>query len=108
MPEITKLGLQVVAISYDSVEVLEKFGKKAEISYPLLSDSKSEVIDRYKIRNREANERINGVPHPGTFLIDREGKIRAKLGREGYRKRHDAQELIDEAKKLDLAPTPAE
>lgn len=102
------MGLQVVAISYDSVEILAKFGKKAEISYPLLSDTKSEVIDLYRIRNREASERIRGVPHPGTFLIDKEGKIRAKLGREGYRKRHDAAELIDEAKRLGLIDSRAD
>ena len=100
MTELEKSGVQVVAISYDSVEVLKKFASKREITFPLLSDTGSKVIDAYKIRNEKANSRISGVPHPGTILIDKEGVIRAKLGHEGYQERHGSKDLIEAAKKL--------
>ncbi len=91
----------MVAISYDSTEILKAFAGKREITFPLLSDEESRVIDAYMIRNKEAGSRIEGVPHPGTILIDQKGIIRAKLGHEGYRKRHEPEELIKAAKALE-------
>ena len=96
MKEIEATGTRLVAISYDSVEVLEGFARKREITYLLLSDVGSRVIDAYGVRNLEAKgSRIDGVPHPVTFIIDKNGVIRAKLFREGYRDRHSADELIE-------------
>ncbi len=91
-----------MAISYDSTEVLKKFASKRTITFPLLSDKDSKVIDAYKVRNQGANskDRLKGIPHPGTFLIDSKGILRAKLGHEGYRERHAAKALIEAAKDL--------
>ena len=95
-------GLQLVAISYDSLDALEKFGKEKGIEYPLLSDEGSKVIDAYGIRNIEAKDsRIDGVPYPGAFLIDEKGIVRAKFFHEGYKERHTSAEIIEAAKMLD-------
>jgi len=84
-----------VAISYDSLDILRRFTEKRSITYPLLSDPKSAVIDAYGIRNLEAKgSRIDGVPYPGTFIIDGSGFIRAKLFYEGYRTRHTSQDIV--------------
>jgi peroxiredoxin len=40
------------------------------------------------------------VPNPGTFILDREGVIRAKLFLEGYRERHTTEALIEAAKTI--------
>ena len=40
--------------------------------------------------------RDDGLPHPGTFVIDQNRVIRAKLQFEGYRKRHTSADLIRE------------
>lgn len=100
--DFEKIGLQLVAISYDSKEILKSFATKQKIGYLLLSDPDSNVIDAYGIRNNEAkaNAKLNGVPHPGTFLIDQKGRIQAKLGHEGYRERHTPEELLIAAKAL--------
>jgi hypothetical protein len=37
------------------------------------------------------------VPNPGTFVVDREGVIRAKLFLEGYRDRHTTEALVEAA-----------
>ena len=103
LSEIEKAGVQVVAISYESVDILKKFASKRKITFPLLSDKDSKVIDAYKVRNEKANSRIEGVPHPGTVLIDKEGVVRAKLGHEGYKARHASKELVEAAKKLKKA-----
>lgn len=96
---IEATGGRVVAISYDRPEVLKGFAKERSISFPLLSDPGSKTIDAYGIRNQEASGRAAGIPYPGTFIIDRQGVIRAKLFLEGYRDRAPAAEVIEALKK---------
>lgn len=89
-------GLQVVAVSYDSVEVLQRFAARRDITFPLLSDPDSKLIEAFGIRNREAaGGRIDGVPYPGTFLVDQDGVVRAKLFHDGYKERHTSTEIIE-------------
>ena len=97
---LSEAGIQVVAISYDSPEILKRFAKKAEITFPLLSDPKSEAIRAYGIENEEMadHKKLGGVPHPGTFVVDGKGVLLKKLGRDGYRKRHSSMELLETMK----------
>ena len=94
LKEIEAAGGQVVAISYDSTNVLQRFAAKSAITLPLLSDAGSQTIDAYGIRNKEAPARWNGIPHPGTFIVDRKGVIRARLFLDNYRERHAAEAVI--------------
>lgn len=89
-----------MAISYDSVEVLSKFAAEMKITFPLLSDSDSMVITSFGILNKEASGRTAGIPHPGTYLIDSKGVIRAKLFLDGYKQRHTTDALIEAAADL--------
>jgi peroxiredoxin len=99
LKEIEATGGQVVAISYDSTNVLQRFAAKSAITYPLLSDAGSKTIDAYGIRNPDAPARWSGIPHPGTFVVSKDGIIRAKLFLEGYRERHDVPALIEALKR---------
>lgn len=92
-------GVQVVGISYDAVKVLKDFTAKRKIAFPLLSDSKSTVIDAYGLRNQRAGSRTDGIPYPATILIDKKGIVRANLPGT-TRRRHATKDLIDAAKKL--------
>lgn len=95
LESLKQAGIQLLAVSYDPVPVLKRFARKQNIGFPLLSDPGSRTIDAYRVRNREAaGSRIDGVPYPGTFLIDRQGVIRAKLFYEGYKQRHHAAEIL--------------
>lgn len=89
--------IQVVAVSYDAVETLDKFAKKQEVSFRLLSDSDSKVIKAFGILNEKARGKQAGIPHPCTFLIDRSGVIRAVIDGT-VRKRHTVDELLAVAK----------
>ena len=91
MKDIEATGGQVVGISYDSLAILKRFATQSAITFPLLSDSGSKTIDAYGIRNKEAPARWSGIPHPGTFIVDQKGVIRAKLFLENYRERHPAE-----------------
>ena len=98
LKSIEAAGVQLVGISYDDTKALKAFSDRMKIAFPLLSDPGSRTIDAYHIRNEAAKGRAEGVPYPGTFLIDREGVIRAKLFLEGYRDRHTAEALVQAAK----------
>lgn len=92
--KIQAAGLQLVGVSYDSVDVLKKFSDEQEIPFLLLSDEESQVIRDYGLHFKD------GLPHPGTVVVDSNGVIRAKLFREGYVKRHETEELIAAAEML--------
>ena len=101
LTSIEAAGVQVVGISYDDTKVLKSFSDRMKIVFPLLSDPGSRTIEAYHIRNEAARGKAEGVPHPGTFLVDREGVIRAKLFLEGYRDRHTAEALVQAAKTVE-------
>jgi peroxiredoxin len=87
--EIAKRGFNVAVLTYDAPEVLKDFAAKRKITYTLLSDPKSEVIDLYKLRDPQyqSGHRAHGVPRPITFILARDGTIRAKLYEENFRVR---------------------
>ena len=95
---IEAAGVQIVGISYDDTKKLKTFSDRNKIAFPMLSDPESKTIDAYHIRNEAAKGKAVGVPHPGTFILDREGVIRAKLFLEGFRDRHTTEALVEAAK----------
>ena len=100
LKSIEGAGIQLVGISYDDTKVLKSFTDRMKITFPLLSDPESRTIEAYHIRNEAARGKAEGVPHPGTFILDRKGVIRAKIFLEGYRDRHTTAALIEAAKTI--------
>lgn len=94
LPKFEAAGIQVLAISYDSVEDLKKFADKRQVTFPLLADAGSKTIIAFGLLNKEAKGKAEGVPNPGTFIIDKDGVIRAKLFHDGYAKRHTPDEVL--------------
>lgn len=75
--------MKIYAISPDSTEEGKKFKQllasdhRGEVTFPLLSDPGSRVIDRYALRDEAyAGQKENGVPHPAVFVLDAKGRIR--------------------------------
>ncbi len=73
-------GIRAWAVSYDSVEVLREFADDNGISYPLLADVDSAVIRQFGIFNTNVTQDHlwYGVPFPGTFMIDEDGRVFGK------------------------------
>ena len=114
LEELRAQGLGVVAISYDSEEVLADFSQRQGITFPLLSDAVSSVITAFGILNTVAaegvgpnrddpdvvadvakyvslfgaNPMIVGTPHPGTFILDGTGRVTSRFFEEFYRERN--------------------
>lgn len=106
LTKIEAAGLNLVGISYDSVDVLKQFADRQKITFPLLSDPESKTIIAYSLKNKEMVGKkfgkidLDGIPYPGTLLVDPKGIIRAKLFVDGYRERHSVEDLLNAAKKL--------
>lgn len=81
--EIQTRGYSIVGVSYDTPEVARAFTDKRAITYTLLSDPKSIVIDSWGLRDPQypQGHRAYGVPRPAIFVLDRKGVVRASLDR---------------------------
>jgi hypothetical protein len=94
--ELARRGLGLAAISHDPRSITEPFAEAKGITYPLLSDSGSVVIDRYGILNTELepDHRRYGIPYPGTFVLDAEGRVVERYFEESYRTRMTGNTLV--------------
>lgn len=80
--------MNVLAVSYDSDAVWQHFLARKQLNYPYLADTESKLIDAFGLRNKAVNiDFMQGIPHPGIFLIDARGRITAKYFEEDYRER---------------------
>ena len=114
LDDLTRQGLGVAVISYDAPEILAAFARSQRISFPLLSDVDSATIRRYGILNplpelalaggaddpalkAELQRYVSpGTPasrmarmaFPGTFVVDRQGRVTARFFEEYYVERN--------------------
>ena len=99
---VERRGYKMAGISFDSPQILSTFIERRSIKYTLLSDPKSEIIDRYKLRDPQyaAGSFAFGVPRPVIFILDRSGTIKAKLYEETYTKRPPAMLVVETLDKV--------
>lgn len=89
-------GLGVAAISYDSVAVLKSFAERRGIAFPLLSDPQSKIIRDFGILNDQvqAGSTQYGIPYPGTYLVDRNGRVTAKYFEDDFTQRYTSGDIL--------------
>ncbi|MGH9202447.1 MAG: redoxin domain-containing protein, partial [Vicinamibacterales bacterium] len=129
--QLEKSGLGLAVISYDSRDLLADFSARHRISYPLLSDAGSATIRRYGILNTvieealgpngkdpavladlqryvtvtQAAERFRGIAFPGTFMLDRRGRVTSRFFEDYYWERNTVSNIM---LKLGAAGTPVQ
>ncbi len=123
MEPLRARGLGLAAISYDPPEILAAFSRRHGITFPLLSDAGSATITAYGILNTVADDALGsdgadpsvvadvkkyvsvtgsldtaavskGTPFPGTFLVDRDGRVTARDFETFYRERTTASTIM--------------
>jgi hypothetical protein len=113
-------GVGVAAISYDPVPTLTAFSNQRGITFPLLSDAGSATIRRYGILNTLAEvgtgpnkddpavqsdvktylsvagifPMLSGIAFPGTFMLDRDGKVTSRFFEDSYMERNTVSNLM--------------
>jgi len=82
-------GYKLVGISYDTPQTLAAFVERRNIQFTFLSDPKSEIIDRFELRDPQypPGNRAHGVPRPIIFVLDRQDVILSKLYEQTFRTR---------------------
>jgi peroxiredoxin len=87
-PHFKERGTGLVGVSYDSPEILKFFTDKYAITYPLLADPKSEVIERFGVLNTTATGFTKGMSYPGFVYVNRDGRIEETYFEEDYHTRY--------------------
>ncbi len=96
--DLAERGYTLATLSYDSPAVLEKFAKRRGISYVMLSDEQSVMIDAFGLRDPAYKEgsKAFGVPRPAIFIISPDGVIRGKLAEESFKVRPSVEAVLIE------------
>lgn len=102
---LAEAGWALNLITYDSPETLASFETDNEVSYTLLSDTGSAMIDAFALRNAEvtAGSRFDGIPHPAIVWISNDGMVRGFMREEGFKDRPPTEALPEIASLLNEA-----
>jgi peroxiredoxin len=110
----------LAAISYDPVDTLAAFSRQRGITFPLLSDAGSVTIKRYGVLNPVPEEALGpnkndpavradvqkyvsvvnpsaamvGIAFPGTFVLDRKGRVTSRFFEDFYIERNTVSSLL--------------
>jgi peroxiredoxin len=106
--ELEAAGVRVYAITYDPQAALASFANRHGITYQLLADEGSKVIERFGILNTliapddpasnpVTGQRFYGIPFPGTYITDGNGVVTEKHFFQNYEKRVSAGTILDRA-----------
>ena len=118
--ELQAQGIGLATISYDSREVIAAFAKQRGITFPMLADPGSATIKRFGILNTVVDEalgsnkddpavkadaqkyisvvgiqeRMRGIAFPGTFILDRQGRVTSRYFEDFYIERNTVSALL--------------
>ena len=76
LPDFGKLKTQVIGVSKDSVDRHDKFKKKYELNFPLVSDEDGKICEKYGtwVEKTLYGRKYMGIER-ATFLIDKAGTV---------------------------------
>ena len=94
--DITRQGLGLIAVSYDSPQTLRAFTASRGITFPLVSDQGSVIIKRFGLLNDTVDpaSRTYGIPHPGTLILDRKGVVQSRYFEDAYQERYTTAAIL--------------
>ena len=98
--DLSARGIGLAAIFYDPPDAIRAFTDARGIEFAVLSDAGSEVIRRYGILNREiardaqaGDVSMYGIPYPGTFVLDGDGRVVERFFEQRYQERFTASSM---------------
>ncbi len=94
--QVKAAGYELVGLSYDSAEKLGMFANRRSITFTLLSDEGSKVIDSFGLRNPTYPEGhyAHGVPHPTVLVVDADGIVTHKFFSDDYKVRPEKEVIL--------------
>lgn len=92
--------MKFYAISPDSTEEGKNFAQllatdhRGAVTFPLLSDPGSRIIDRYALRDETyAGKKEDGIPYPAVLVLDAKGRVRWMKVETDFRERPSNAEI---------------
>lgn len=97
--ELERLGVQVLGISKDSVKSHDKFAKKYDLNFPILSDESTDTIKAFGAWGVKSfmGRKFEGINRK-SYLIDPNGEIRKEYDKVNPTKH--ATEIIEDVKEF--------
>ena len=95
--EFRARGIEVAAIIPEPVSALKAFAVRQDIPYPLLSDPDSSIIRRFGLvdaRTPKLKPEDPDLPYAGNFLLDADGRVRARFFEEVVANRRTAGSIL--------------
>jgi peroxiredoxin len=93
-------NVKLFAITIDPPDVSKSFAEKiasdgkGAINFPILSDPEHKIIDAYGLRDPAyEGQKINGIPNPAVYVIDKKGKVSWAKIESDYKKRPTNEEI---------------
>lgn len=87
-------GIGLVGVSYDSQAILKEFSARQGITFPLLADPNSELIQRFGVLNTTATGFTKGMAYPGFMYIGPDRQIRETFFEKQYAARYTANNIL--------------
>jgi peroxiredoxin len=87
-------GIGLVGVSYDSQEILKFFTERHSITYPLIADPKSEIIERFGVLNPTATGFTKGMSYPGFVYVSPDGRVQETFFEEDIRTRFTGNNVL--------------
>jgi peroxiredoxin len=95
-PKLMEMGYTLVSVSYDKPGKLSGFARSKGITYPMLSDQGSKLIDAMALRDPQyaAVPFANGVPYATILVIGKDGRVKAKNVSKDYKVRPTNEQIL--------------
>jgi len=92
----------MVAITYDTPELQQRFIDAASVTYPFISDIDAATMQALGILNEEygPDDDNYGLPYPGIYVVNSDKEIVGKIFVERYQIRVDGPTTLAYAKEL--------
>ena len=76
LPQLGRLGLEVIGVSPDPMKPIEKFAAKYNLTFPLASDETRAAAEAYGVWVEKSmyGKKYMGIER-STFLVDKQGRI---------------------------------
>jgi len=87
-------GIGLVGVSYDSQDILKFFTDRYSITYPLLADPQSEIIERFGVLNTTATGFTKGMSYLGFVYVSPDGRIQETFFEEDIHTRFTGNNVI--------------
>jgi hypothetical protein len=87
-------SIGLVGVSYDNQAILKDFSIRQGITFPLLADPQSELIQRFGVFNTTATGFTKGMAYPGFIYIGPDQQIRETFFEKQYAARYTANNVL--------------